>query len=133
MADIAQKQTTQRFGNILVTETKDLPASATTEYGTVFEVKPGPNNARYVHGWVQCSAVTGTNVDFGLYGADTLTGTKRALKAAVVTALTDGTLTPFVIELKAEGYAPFLFFGWTSDADESANTIAYGLTIPNEN
>ena len=133
MADIARAFITTRFNDLLITETRALPASATTEYGTAFEVKSGPNNARYIHGWFKATAVTGTNLDIGLYGADTLTGTKRLLKDAVVADITDATLVAFVLDLKANGMAPFLFWGWISDADESANDIAMATFIPNEN
>jgi len=133
MANIARKFTTTRFLDLLITETRDLPASAVREYGAAFEVKSGPNNARYIHGWLQASTVTGTNLDIGLYGADTLTGTKRELKDALVADITDNTLAKFVIDLKPNGMAPFLFLAWLADGDESANTIAYGIFIPNEN
>lgn len=105
-----------------------LPASATTEYSSVIdflELDPSKAN-RNVTVSVKASAVSGTNLDIGLYGSDSATGTFSLLLDAVVADVTDGTAKVAVVDLNAYP-APFYKIGWTSDADESANTVDVNL------
>jgi len=110
-------------------ETYTLPASATTEYSTVIrELRPlinknnGTNN-RYITVAFNASAVTGTNLDIALYGADDLAGTNKfLLKDAIVADITATGWTAGQIDLNAYP-ANYYFIAWTSDINESANTI----------
>jgi hypothetical protein len=109
---------------IVATETYTLPASATTEYSTVVDwLFPSAKIAnRYMYFGFNASAVTGTNLDIALYGAMTSGGTKVLLKDAVVADITATGLAIGQIDLNAYPY-PYYYLAWTSDADESANTI----------
>ena len=112
-------------GNVRVdAETYTLPASATTEYTTVIKdfMPDGAFLNRYVTFFFNASAVTGTNLDIALYGADTEAGTKYLLLDAVVADITATGATAAVIDLNAYP-APYYFLSWTSDVDESANTV----------
>lgn len=106
-------------------ESKTLPSSATTGYSSEISfLKPRCD------GTVQTvifaflpSAITGTNLDIALYGANTTGGTKFLLKDAVVADLTvDATKVAGSIDINAYP-APYYYIAWTSDVDESANTI----------
>lgn len=105
-------------------ESSTLPGSATTEYSAVMDFlkarADGTN--QYVTFAFKASAVTGTNLDIALYGANTSGGTKFLLKDAVVADITDATKAAGVIDLNAYP-APYYYIAWTSDADESSNTI----------
>lgn len=111
---------------LLYSETVTLPSSATTEYGSVIDSEQiGPNLDklnRYVTFVFNASAVSGTNLDIALYGATTQGGTKFNLKDAVVADITATGKVAGVVDLNAYP-APFYYLGWTSDANESANTI----------
>lgn len=129
---MAWNPTSTRFGDLVLKQTYTLPTTG-VGYSDYFEVKAGPNATRYIGGSLVASAVTGTNLDIALYGADTPTGTKRLLKDAIVADITDTTLAVINHELKANGWAPYFFLGWTVDTDESANTIAVTVVIPSLN
>lgn len=106
--------------------TVTLPSSATTEYSSVIDfLKPrcdGTN--QYVTLVGIASAVSGTNVDIGLYGAHTSGGTKFLLLDAPIADITNAAkVKAGVIDLNAYP-APYYYIGWTSDANESANTIS---------
>lgn len=106
-------------------ESYTLPSSATTEYSSIIsQLRPTNNGStRYITVTCTASAVSGTNLDIGLYGAQTTTGTKTLLKDAIVTDLQTGALTATgSVDLNAYVY-PYYFIGWTADANESANTI----------
>lgn len=108
----------------VLSETYTLPSSATTEYSSVID-QFGPNldnNNRWIAVTLNASAVSGTNLDIALYGAKTSTGTKSLLKDAIVADITATGAVTGLIDLNAYP-APFYFIGWTSDANESANTI----------
>ena len=111
---------------LVLSESYTLPSSATTEYSSVIKkVKPNLDNAnRYVEIGFNASAVTGTNLDIALYGSDTEAGTsKYLLKDAIVADITATGWSFGQVDLNAYP-APYYFLAWTSDADESANTIA---------
>ena len=101
-----------------------LPSSATTEYGSVIDWIFPSNKLtnKYVYFGFNASAVSGTDLDIALYGAMTPTGTKVLLKDIVVADITATGLAIGQIDLNAYPY-PYYFLAWTSDADESANTI----------
>jgi hypothetical protein len=107
-------------------ETVTLPSSATTEYSSEIDfIAPDlKNNNRYVTFGVIASAVSGTNIDIVLYGSMTSGGTKFQLLDAVVGDLSSAKTTSFnCIDLNAYP-APYYYIGWTTDANESANTIS---------
>lgn len=110
---------------LILTETYTLPSSATTEYSTVIEeISPDSRQNRYVTFGFNASAVSGTNLDIALYGSATKAGTtKTLLKDAVVADITATGMVYGQIDLNAYP-AAYYFLAWTSDADESANTIA---------
>lgn len=110
-------------------ETYTLPSTG-TGYSTALEIPLSKNLNRYVTFTFNPSAVSGTNLDIALYGADTLTGTKYVLKDAVVADITATGLVAGVVDLNAFP-APFHFLGWLVDADESANTIDFSAVVPN--
>lgn len=126
---MAWAETSVGVGSVL-TETSTLPSSATTEYSSEIDnnnIKPNlANNNKYISGTIQASAVSGTNLDIGLYGAHSSGGTKFLLKDAIVADITDGTLAVFTEDINALP-APFYYIGWTSDADESANTVTVSI------
>lgn len=101
-----------------------LPSSATTEYSSVISFLKArcDGTNQYVTFAFKASAVSGTNLDIALYGANTSGGTKFLLKDAVVADITDATKAAGVIDINAYP-APFYYLAWTADADESANTI----------
>jgi hypothetical protein len=110
-----------------------LPSSATTEYsseisGIKVRVNDDKKMNQYVSWLIEASAVSGTNVDINLHGAHTSGGTKFLLKADLVTALTNSVKARgAVIDMKAYP-ASFYYIGWTSDANESANTISVSVS-----
>ena len=112
-------------GNVRVdNEQYTLPASATTEYSSVikdFQVD-GNQVSRYVTFTLNASAVTGTNLDIALYGASTEAGSKYLLKDAIVADITATGIVAGIHDLNLYP-APYYFIAWTSDVDESANTI----------
>lgn len=102
-----------------------LPASATTEYSDELEFFPdkaGYTQKRVITVGLQASAVSGTNIDIGLYADFEDGGTKVLLLDALVADLTDGTLTAGTVDLN-DYPARAYYIGWTTDVDESANTI----------
>lgn len=117
--------TSPNVGIGLLTETYTLPSSATTEYSSVISkplVKRDKEN-RYVSFTFNASAVSGTNLDIALYGSTTEAGTsKYLLKDAVVADITATGEVAGQVDVNAYP-APFYFLAWTSDANESANTI----------
>jgi len=114
-------------------ETYTLPASATTEYTSLIDFMgpAGHLNNRWVVGWLNASAVTGTNLDIALYGSSgpETTSTKFLLLDALVADITATGNNPFILDLNAYP-APYYWIAWTSDADESANTIEVELLVP---
>lgn len=112
-------------GTIMVAkETKTLPSSATTEYSSEIDFLK-PDNSKehcYVEFGFNPSAVTGANLDIALYGAFETGGTKYLLKDAIVADITAPGLVFGQVDLNAYP-APYYYLAWTSDADESANTI----------
>jgi hypothetical protein len=107
-------------------ETVTLPSSATTEYSSEIDFIAADlkNNNRYVTFGIIASAVTGTNLDIGLYGSMTSGGTKFLLLDAVVADVTNAAKVKFqAVDLNAYP-APYYYLGWTSDGDESANTVS---------
>lgn len=108
---------------LVAKETYTLPSSATTEYSTEIDwVHPNKLANRYVSFTFNPSAVSGTNLDIALYGADTSGGTKYLLLDAVVADITATGTVAGQVDLNAYP-APFYYLAWTSDADESSNTI----------
>lgn len=73
--------------------------------------------------------LTGTNVDLALYGSITETGTKELLADAIVADLTDTTEKIGHLDIGLYPM-PFYFLGWTTDADETSNTITAKIIRP---
>ena len=89
----------------------------------IVEIGPNGNNNRYATFGFNASAVSGTNLDIGLYGSiDEAGTTKTLLLDAVVADLTATGMAYGVVDLNAYP-AGYYFLGWTADANESANTI----------
>jgi len=116
---------------LLLEETYTLPSSATTEYSSVIDIQPDlRNNNRYVTFAFNASAVSGTNLDIALYGSDDSSGTSKfLLKDAVVPDITATGWTAKPIDLNLYP-ASYYFIAWTSDVDESANTIDVKVFVP---
>ena len=111
-------------GNVeILKETYDLPASGVGYSSVIDEIGPNANQNRFVTVVVDATAVSGTDIDIALYGADEVNGTKVLLADAIVADLTDGTRVAGQVDLNAYP-AGVYFIGWTVDADESANDIA---------
>jgi len=111
------------------TETYTLPSSATTEYSSVIKkLRPDFSKLnKYVVFAFNASAVSGTNLDIALYGSTDSAGTSKfLLKDAVVADITATGIVAGIVDLNAYP-APYYFLAWTSDADESANTIAVDI------
>lgn len=106
-------------------ETITLPSSATTEYSSEINfVRPDNSKAnKYVEFGFNASAVTGTNIDIALYGAMSSGGTKFLLKDTIVADITATGLVFGQVDLNAYP-APYYYLAWTTDVDESANTIS---------
>lgn len=117
---------TSRKSLIVKTEsTITLPASATFGYTSVIDdLLPDPtNNNRFVSILVVASAISGTNIDVGLFGSMTPTGSKFLLLDAVVADVTNSAKSKGgVVDLNAYP-APYYWIGWEADTNESANTV----------
>jgi len=114
-----------RNGMGVLTETKTLPASATIGYSSeINAIKPKLDGTVQNVGFsLTPTAVTGTNLDIALYGANKAGGTKYLLKDALVADLTvDGEKVTGFIDVN-QYPAPFYYVAWTADANESANSI----------
>jgi len=110
---------------VVANESYTLPSSATTEYSSEIDFlkyRQRGNNNQYASFVITLSAVSGTNVDFALYGAYESGGTKFLLKDALIADQTAAGTVAGVIDIKAYP-APYYYIAWTSDADESANTV----------
>ena len=121
---MAFTQTTEN-GFLHAYEVSTLPGSATTEYSAEIDFlkyRNKANNNEYASFVLNASAVTGTNLDIALYGSYESGGTKFLLKDALVADLTATGAVAGVIDIKAYP-APYYYVAWTSDVDESANTI----------
>lgn len=120
-------------GILLLEETYTLPSSATTEYTTeIDDMWPNGEANRYIQVTFNASAVSGTNLDIALYGAATTGGTKYLLLDAVVADITATGTVAASVDLNAYP-APYYYFAWTSDIDESSNTIDVKVIIPRSN
>ena len=106
-----------------------LPSSATAGYSSVIEfMQPDTKNEhKYVTFGANASAVSGTNLDIALMGADTSGGTKYLLLDALVADITTTGRISAVVDLNLYP-APYYYIRHTSDADESANTVDYFIT-----
>lgn len=116
-------------GFLVASETSTLPSSATTEYSSVIDFikwRYKGNQSEYATFVINASAVTGTNLDIALYGANESGGTKYLLKDALVADITATGANAGVIDVKAYP-APYYYVAWTSDVDESANTIQVSI------
>lgn len=112
-------------GYLVASEAKTLPASATTEYSSEIDFlkyRHAGNNNQYCTFVITLSGVSGTNVDFALYGAYASGGTKFLLKDALIADQTAAGTVAGTIDIKAYP-APYYYVAWTADADESANTV----------
>lgn len=108
-----------------------LPSSATTAYSSAitFLKRDLCVERQYIHILAVASAVTGTNVDIGLYGSFTETGTKYLLADAIIADVTNSDKDKSAAFAIWQYPMPFYFIGHTTDTDESANTISYYISI----
>lgn len=120
-----------RNGLLVAEETYTLPGSATTGYSTEidFAVPVLRIQNRKIAVTLNASAVTGTNLDIALYGAASPGGTKFLLADAIVADITATGTVAAVIDLNAYP-APYYYIGWTTDGNESANTIDVKVIVP---
>ena len=82
------------------------------------------SNGHYVSFSVNASAVTGTNLDIALYGADNSAGTdKYLLKDVLVADITATGKVTGIIDIQ-QYPAPFYFLSITGDNAETGNTLA---------
>lgn len=115
-------------------EASTLPSSATTGYSTYIDFLGGVLTAQskgYVELICVASAVSGTNLDIGVYGSFTTTGTKYLLLDAPVADVTNAAKTATGSVNLAAYPMPYYFIGWITDADESANTITVYIAAGN--
>ena len=125
-----KKTVTDSAGKVLfLKETYTLPdfAAAATYYGfssIITDFGPNMRNQnRYITIALNPSAITGTNLDIGLYGSWTRTGDKVLLLDAVVADLTaDDTWVTGQADLNRYPF-PYYWIRWLADVDESANEI----------
>ena len=112
-------------------ETITLPSATGTDYSSVIDFATfvlGANHNGYIELRAEASAVSGSDIDIGLYGSYTETGTKYLLTDAPVADLSSGTLSTWAsVNLKIYPM-PYYFIGHIVDANESANTISYYIT-----
>lgn len=117
-------ETSNPLGNVQIKkETYDLPASGVGYSSVIDDLGPNANQNRYVTFVLDATAVSGTNLDIALYGADNENGTKVLLLDALVPDITDGSRVAGQVDLNAYP-AGVYWVGWTVDVDESANDIA---------
>ena len=108
---------------VFQSETITLPASGVGYTSAIPNLAPDPKEAtNFVTITVQASAVSGTNLDIGLYGSDSETGTKVLLLDAPVADITGTTLAVARVDLNLYP-AGYYFIGATVDASEAANTL----------
>ena len=126
---------TSANGKTVYQETSTLPSSATTEYTAEidffsFDQEITNKNVTVI---LNASAVSGTNLDISLHGAWEAGGSKFTLVSdALVADITATGNNVDVLDLNAYP-APYYYIGWTSDADESANTITVTCIVDEPN
>ena len=115
------KKTTGNFGDVVATTIVTNSDNATITYSPVLSFAKLKKTAkRNITIFVEATTLTGTNLDFSLYGSDTEDGTvKYLLLDAVVADLTTGVAGAGIVDLNAYP-APYYFIGIFPDADESA-------------
>jgi hypothetical protein len=88
----------------------------------------GGSNGQYVSFSFTPSAVTGTNLDIALYGADTIDGDKSLLLADIVAVLeNDGVRITGIIDVQQYPSA-FYFISVTGDNAETGNTMLIAIS-----
>jgi hypothetical protein len=113
-------------------ESVALPSATGTGYSSeinFLKVDPSKNN-KYFSIMVSTSTVSGSNIDFALYGAYVSGGTKyQLLDAIVADHTTSASATNNAASVDLNAYpAPYYYIGWTVDANESANTVSVYIT-----
>lgn len=91
-----------------------------------------PDNRKanvYVSFYFAASTVSGTNIDVALYGAFSSGGTKVLLKDAVVADITSTAAAVGVLDIN-QYPAPYYYLGFTTDADETLNTMDVKIVKP---
>ena len=106
-----------------------LPSSATTAYSSEINFLRFDNTKDSVNAtiFITVDAVTGTNIDIALYGAYQSGGTKYLLLDALVADITGAENVAASIDIN-DYPAPFYYIAWTTDVDESTNTIGLAIT-----
>ncbi len=86
------------------------------------------SNGQYINFSFTPSAITGTNLDIALYGADSIAGTKSLLLDVLVADLTaDGVRVSGIIDIQAYP-SPFYFISVTGDNAETGNTLLISIS-----
>lgn len=85
------------------------------------------SNGQYISFSFNASAVTGTNLDIALYGADTVDGDKFLLLDALVADITATGKVTGIIDIQ-QYPAAFYFISVTGDNAEVGNTLAISIS-----
>mgnify|MGYP001496358118 CR=1 FL=1 len=115
------KRTTGNFGDLVITTIITNSTTAANTFTPVIGFADYSNKAvRKITIFVEATTLTGTNLDFSLYGSDTEDGAvKYLLLDAPVADLTTGVAGVGIVDLNLYP-APFYFIGVLPDTDESA-------------
>ena len=126
---------TSANGKTVYQESYTLPASATIGYSTEIDFLKFDSSLanKKVAIVLNASAVSGTNLDISLYGTWEAGGSKVTLVSdTLVTDITATGNNVDILDLNAYPM-PYYYIGWTSDADESANTITLTCIVDEDN
>lgn len=124
-------------GMLVATETVTLAGSATYAFTSEIDfIKLDTNNNQYIFLKCVASAVSGTNVDVSLHGYET-SGTSGASTNVLVDApgsigdVTNSAKTKMATFDIHPYPAPYYKVGLLCDTNESANTMAVTIIVPN--
>jgi hypothetical protein len=117
-------------GDVVITGSSALNDGSNTQYTGVFSIpKTARKSHRYVTFFLSADAITGTNIDVALMGANTSGGTKYLLLDAVVADITNGADKVAVVDINAYPM-PYYYLRLIADADNKANTLTVKIFVP---
>lgn len=122
-------------GMLIATETVTLVASGTAYTSDIDFIPFGKNNNHYIGIACVASAVSGTNLDVSLLGSATaaVAGASMAfthVSDALVADITNSAKTKTAAVDFNLYPTPYFKVGFLVDADESANTVAITIVVP---
>jgi len=126
---------TSANGKTVYQEAYTLPSSATLEYSSEIDFFSFDSSLanKKVAVILNASAVSGSNLDISLYGTWEAGGSKVTLVSdTLVTDIAATGNNVDILDLNAYPM-PYYYIGWTSDADESANTITLTCIVDEDN